>query len=1447
MKEAAPCWVAEADPNPFDILSTSCVFAINDVLIPDVPKAVATQKIKAKVGGAKKGAGLSKKRGVSTSEGACRPPHLRAHLNTIGSRPAGSASSAGPTKAGSCASEATGSGGGSSSEGKSRKPLRADYVGSPLAYAFAAGIALIIVWCVSMVVSAGLGSWLAVPCVRAACVALLSYLARGHLQQFGWGNGAPGSSGSSLLHLPCRVKGKQVTALVDSGADFCYVSRRFCQASGLCPVAIVGEPWQVCLATNGAVETVGYFLPMLTLKLPNVRWTMHVRFAVVDGLSEDMVLGQQWLTAFNPVVDWSAKTFAFSAQRMHCVPDCLVHGLVHDCVVPAHEAQVKKAPSGARAYAFTLDGKQPTVKACRRGKLNKLFRNPGNEYFVLYIKYGDGKRHLQLGQLYQRAELLGKQLGDQEDHGSTANGVKLTGEPAIDQVLREFDDVFARPKGLPPEREIQHNIEVETDQDAPHRSPYRMSETELTALHEILTKLLDEGLIRVSQSSYAAPALLVKKPDGSYRLVCDYRLTNQRTIKSHYPLPTIDQLIDRLHGAKVFSKLDCESGYWQVRMNPDHIHRTAFTTRYGLFEWLVMPMGTCNAPSTFMALMHHIFQPYLDKFVIIYVDDILLYSKNIEEHAEHLRLALQVLRDQKVYAKPSKCQFAAEHMKFLGYHVGADGISVNPEHVRAVAEWPVPTNISELQRFLGFCGWYRNFIHRYAEIASPLTDLTRASESSFLSAWGDEQQQAFENLRYAMCHAPVLKVFDPNKVNHIHTDASSHSGSGVLEQEHDGKMHPVAFYSKKFTPTEQRYGIYDREMLAIVLTLQHWHHYVHNQHTVVYSDHQALSHFFSQASMHKNDRQARMMDLLQALDLQLVYVKGKANLVSDALSRLPPDRIEEVTSAAEIEQFAPDVGRLGAMTRVVSPLVRQIAEATLNDEQLTALLQQVEAGDCADYFAVEGVLYQTRPHGRLHKHRIMVPNNAELRGLLLHEVHDSALGGHFGFHGTLRKLASHYKWKGMAGDVKRYCKSCLTCQSNKAATAAPYGLLHPLPIPDKKWQYLTLDFVVELPPTAGGHDTILVVVEKLTKFVILLPTKKDATAVDIAHLFHASIMPFSAVPEYIISDRDPKFTSKFWSELFSALGSKLSMSTAFHPQSDGQTERMNRLMQQVLRCYAQKAPHTWVDHLPDVALAINSSVSSATGYSPYYLMFGVEPNLPHVLGTRCDSSVQAVCDMLKSMHDAVVEARQNLQKAQDHMVAQANKHRRPYQFEVGQRVMLSTANLTFAQSALGKKLKPKWIGPFSITKVINDVAVQLELHASMKVHDVFHVSLVKPAVLEPTVHPPALPVEPVVIADTTYLEVDSILKHRQHQDVWEYLVSYKGLPLWEARWLPASELTHAQETLVQYVHLHKVPDDLVALRTELPTDVAVDTFEEGDEHLHTSHINWDALLAGTGL
>jgi transposase InsO family protein len=1220
-------------------------------------------------------------------------------------------------------------------------------------------------------------------------------------------------SGQQCLHLPCIIKGHRVRALVDSGADFCYVSLQFLQSIGIAPLVMQGGPLTVKLAAKKSVQ-VDKFLPCLTLKLPGTGFSMHIRFYVVDGLAEDVILGQHWLQCFNPLIDWYDKSFDFTPARSHFTTACRGCGRFVGRITVASAEKLQQVMA-SRTEASLLPSAHPAVQLCKHHHLRHLLSQPGITcYMVTLARSG---AHAQLSSLAASDQPAHTGTAQHDpptaQHGTTPNGVKLTDIACIDSVLLEFDDVFARPHCMPPDHIVQHDLKVTTDNNPPHRPPLRLSETELAALNDIIGKLLDEGLIQPSFSPYAAPAMLVKKKDGTYRLVIDYRKLNERTIKSHYPLPRIDDLLDRLHGSCYYTKLDAEQGYFQIKMNPDDIFRTAFSTRFGLFEWRVMPMGCCNAPSTFMSLMHSVFRPYLDKFVIIYVDDILIYSKTLDEHVAHLRQTLSVLREHKIYMKPSKCTFATDTIKFLGYVLSPNGISPDPDNVACVRDWPVPLTVHDLQRFLGFCGFYRHFVSHFAEKALPLMDCMRACREQhtphLAKYWGAEQQASFQLLKDIMVSTPVLHLYDPNKVLVINTDASKHTYSAVLQQEFDQALHPIAYFSRKMTPEQQRYGTYDREMLAVIETVKQFSHYIKNQPVVLYSDHESLTHFFTQAALHTNDRMSRWLDILQGLDLQLHHVAGKANIVSDALSRIEQDEL-------------PSTACCSGMYVVESSMLSEVAAATATDPELQDTLKQVQEGTTKRFVMENGCLFKTPDH------LLVIPSNLELRKLLMREAHDGATAGHLGVRPTVRRLVSHFYWKSMHVDIKQYVRSCPLCQMNKSPTQAPYGLLHPLPVPTDKWQYVSLDFVTDLPVCTDGFDTIMTVVDKLTKFCILVPTHSTATAVDTAQLFIRTVFPYSALPSVLITDRDPQFTSHFWAELFSSLQTKLAMSTSHHPQSDGQTERMNKLMQQVLRNYVLHVPHTWHQQLSLVALAINSAVSVSTGYSPYYLMFGREPNLPwNLISTHNnDSALQSVHDMITAMHNTLSSARQHLQRAQQQQAKAANKHRRPIVYHVGDQVLLSTEHLSLV-TALGKKLRPKFLGPFMVSGVINDVAVKLALPPSLKLHPVVHVSMVKPYISEPALHdPPPAPV-PILIQEVPYYEVENILAHKlvvgKHSQHYKYLVQFRNMPLWEAAWLTAPQLTLAIDVLRDYVELHKIPEDLSKLDVPFdPDDVACD-------------------------
>jgi hypothetical protein len=387
-------------------------------------------------------------------------------------------------------------------------------------------------------------------------------------------------------------------------------------------------------------------------------------------------------------------------------------------------------------------------------------------------------------------------------------------------VVREFADVF--PEELPgmlPERELEFTIDLKPGTEPIARMPYRMSTPELQELKMQLKELLDLGLIRPSVSPWGAPVIFIRKKDGSWRLCIDYHQLNKATIKNQYPLPRIDDLFDQMKGATVFSKIDLRSGYHQLRIKEDDVPKTAFKMRFGHYEFTVLPFGLTNAPGVFMSLMNGVFHEYLDKFVQVFIDDILIYSRMMEEHDEHLRLVLQCLREHKLYGKLSKCSFYQSKIHYLGHVISGEGIVVDPAKVEAIMEWPMPTNVPEVCSFMGLAGYYRWFVEGFSKIANLITELQKKNKKF---VWTEKCVEAFRRLKELLTTTPILKVPDMDADFLVCTDASKEGLGGVLMQ--DGRV--IAYISRKLRRHEENYAMHDLELLAIVYALKVWRHYL---------------------------------------------------------------------------------------------------------------------------------------------------------------------------------------------------------------------------------------------------------------------------------------------------------------------------------------------------------------------------------------------------------------------------------------------------------------------------------------------------------------------------------------------------------------------------------------------------------------------------------------------
>ncbi|GJT86527.1 putative reverse transcriptase domain-containing protein [Tanacetum coccineum] len=601
---------------------------------------------------------------------------------------------------------------------------------------------------------------------------------------------------------------------------------------------------------------------------------------------------------------------------------------------------------------------------------------------------------------------------------------KLEGKQLKDVlIVRDFLEVFPEDlPSLPPARQVEFQIDMILGAAPVARASYRLAPSEMK---EQLQELSDKGFIRPSSSPWGAPVLFVKKKDGSFRMCIDYRELNKLTVKNRYPLPRIDDLFDQLQGSSIYSKIDLRSGYHQLRVREQDIPKTAFRTRYGHYEFQVMPFGLTNAPAVFMDLMNRVCKPYLDKFVIVFIDDILIYSKDKKEHEEHLKEILELLKKEKLYAKFSKCEFWILKVQFLGHVIDSRGIHVDPAKIESIKDWASPKTPTEIRQFLGLAGYYRRFIEGFSKIAKSMTKLT---QKGIKFDWGEKEENAFQLIKQKLCSAPILALPEGSEDFVVYCDAS-HKGLGVVLMQRE-KV--IAYASRQLKIHEKNYTTHDLELGSVVFALKIWRHYLYGTKCTVFTDHKSLQHILDQKEL--NMRQRRWLELLSDYDCDIRYHPGKANVVADALSR--KERIEPLRVRALVMTIGLD-------------LPKQILKA-----QIEALkLENLEKED------VGGMIRRDIPKEKLEPRadgtlclndRSWLPCYDDLRSVIMHESHKLKYSIHPCSEKMYQDMKKLYWWPNIKADIANYVSKCLTCAKVKAEHQRPLGLLVQPIIPEWK-------------------------------------------------------------------------------------------------------------------------------------------------------------------------------------------------------------------------------------------------------------------------------------------------------------------------------------------------------------------------------------------------------------
>lgn len=1092
---------------------------------------------------------------------------------------------------------------------------------------------------------------------------------------------------------------EKVRAMIDSGASTNFISSSLVEKLNVFKRKIMGRTLQ--LAVGRQITKLRHETDKIIMSIGNHE--EEISFFVLKEMNEDLILGKSWLEKHNPVIDWMKGEMELS--RCNCKGINSKQGCSDDNC--ANEGQTEEC----------------------------LFRINDVE-------------------TDESSEFLNEFLGESK-----------VSECNIPEEYKDFVHVFSEESAkVLPELHSKYQCDIVFKENAKlpvPRKAFQMSLPEKRAIEEFIEKGLKTGILEKAQSPIAMGMFLVKKANGDYREVVDFRPVNEITVERRNPIPCIDELMSNISNAKIFSKIDLRGAYNLLRIRPGDEWKTAFVCHLGQFQYKVMPFGLKTAPAIFQSMMEDIFGDLLRHSVVVYLDDILIYSSTKEEHIALVREVLSRLSRNRLLAKPEKCVFHEKSVSFLGYTISDLGVSIAKDKVETILQWPIPRSRKELKSFLGTASFSRKFIENFSAIVAPLQQLDNKTIRSLEGHWSTSCDEAFERLKTAMVNTPVLRHVDFNLPFIVETDASDFAlGAVLLQPEHlnSDLYRPVSYASRKLSSAERNYSVYDKELLGIIFAFGKWHSYLYGaQHTIqVYTDHSNLQYFRTRQLL--SGRHLRWKAFLQNFDFKLTYRCGSANVVADALSRRV-DLAEEVYDTGNEDSSKVAVREEDGIL---------LPNSIWNEQEDVLKLQSIELG-------AEQV------------------NDKDERINIIKTRHDSLVGGHFGRNRTLKAIRKDFIWPKMRQEIFNYVDSCEVCQKAKSSRKRKFGLLAPLPIPERPWASISLDFIVGL-PLSQGFNAILVVVDRYSKMVHLMQCNDTVNAKQTADLVLKNVVKLHGLPDDVVSDRGPQFVSKFWENICKVLGINRRMSTAAHPQTDGQTERMNQTLEQYLRCFVNHRQDNWSEILHFAEMAMNRAENNSTKFSPFEVSCGYSPRFDFL--NEIDQSINCpnAENFIRQLKENWKLVTSNLSDSQKIMKKDADKLRSGHSFKIGDFVYLDTDHLQRKRPS--KKLDFKRVGPFEIIERINDNAYRLKLPVGSRLHDVINVSKLYPFKGNVSNIQP----DSEEINGYEEYEVERILDSKMVNGVQYFLIKWKGYSDLENTWQTEEDMGNCAELLEEFNH-----------------------------------------------
>jgi hypothetical protein len=1025
--------------------------------------------------------------------------------------------------------------------------------------------------------------------------------------------------------------------LLDLAADRNFVSRRCAADIGTienCPAVTVE------VANGELVQTNEFVVAHLTIGTLLVRTPL----LVFDMPRYDIVFGLPWFLQFKPQFDWDKLQLRVQGKN------------------GTHVIRTVDSIEDIGLHRFNLIQARPAVKQIAK---------QGAQAFLWIIR--------------------------EHTLSETSGALPVNIPLEYQEITRKYRSTFRSelPDKPPTSRSFKHPIDT-GDARPVNVHPYQLSHSQLEEQRSQVHELLKRGLIRVSSSPWGAPVLFVQKPgEGQWRMCIDYRALNNVTKKNTYPLPRIQDCLDRIGNAKCISKLDLLAGFHQLPIEERDIEKTAFNTRIGKFEYTVMPFGLTNAPSTFQTMMNTILQPFLDSFVIVYLDDIVIFSNSPEEHKKHLDLVLDCLARNELFAKPSKCIIGASEIEFCGHRVGNGVIRTSRSKTSIVEKWPTPKTVHDVRAFLGLASYYRRFVKSFANISAPLTELLKESDQRLRKkkyrpiVWTAQCQLSFDLLKHHLTQDPVLTQPDFAKAFVIETDASEWAlGCCLLQLGTDGILHPVAFDGRKFQGAELNYSVQDKELLAIKHAVRTWAHYIDNHtRTKVYTDHESLKYLKDTKVPSK--RLAHWIAEFGTYDLDITYRPGSENTIADAISRRS-DFIGE--GEAYLSSLKLATSSLFSIRHVEESdweeaMIRHLRSGEIpKDEKLKKALLEDSKYPPSSFELNGNMLYRKTDTGRApYLHPIV-------RRPLLEHVHRTH--GHFGWPALNGALKNRAWWPTIEHDVQQQIRTCPGCLANRTVKDQPRT---PAAILDRTdielFESWSIDLIGRLPRTYNGNRWIITAIERSTGWPVVRAVS-DATSQTVMNFIHEEIFSVYGIPNEILSDNGTNLVGEATETFLRTTKLKHRHTSPYHPNTNGKIERFNGILGGILaKTLYGKPVAMWDEYLSQAVFACRIRTHAISRRSPFWLLYGIEPRLPGDPIEELPPELEAKLEGIIARHARANESRLTanraiVEKAIKAKLVRDEHFRVPNELEVGDHVLVRDPNKG--------KFKPRAFGPYKI-------------------------------------------------------------------------------------------------------------------------------------------------------